>query len=202
MKAALSALEKSYDITLQALGDALDAKSAATEGHSKRVTAFAIAIAEKMGLPREDIRVIARAAFLHDIGKMAVPDKILTKAEKLTPEEMAIMQEHALYGYKIIKEIPFLQEASEIVYAHHERYDGTGYPRGLKASKIPLGARIVAVANTLDSITSDLPYRPARPFAAAREEIQLWSGRQFDPWIVEEFLEMPDNIWQELVDSI
>ena len=200
IKAALSELERSYDITLEALGNALDLKSGETEGHSKRVTAFTIAIAKKIGLPKEDIRVIARGAFLHDIGKMAVPDQIL-KADKLTPGDMEIMKEHALHGYKIVKNIPVLQGAAEIVYSHHERYDGSGYPRGLKGEEIPLGARIVAVANTLDSITSELPFRPARTLEAARKEIELWSGRQFDPQIVKAFLEIPDDLWRGLGGS-
>jgi cyclic di-GMP phosphodiesterase len=201
-KAALSDLERSYDITLQALGDALDLKEAATEGHSKRVTAYTIAISQKMGLPKEEIRVIARGAFLHDIGKMATPEKILTKPGPLTPDEFDIMKQHPWYGYKIVKDIPFLKETAEIVYSHHERYDGTGYPRRLTGEEIPLGARIVAVAETLDSITSDLPYRPRQSFEAARKEIQLWAGRQFDPRIVEAFLNMPDNIWNDLCKDI
>src|SRR3989442_9100517 len=197
-KAALSDLERSYDITLEALGDALDPKDAETEGHSRRVTAFTIAIAQKMGLPKDDIRVIARGAFLHDIGKMAIPDKILTKPGKLTPDETDVMKEHAWYGYKIVKNIPFLSEAAEIVYSHQERYDGTGYPRRLKGEEIPLGARIFSVADTFDAITSDRVYRPKQTTDAARKEIQLWSGRQFDPRIVEVFLSMPDNIWEDL----
>ena len=155
-------LERSYDITLEALGDALDMKDAETEGHSKRVTAFTIAIARAMGLSKDQIAVIARGAFLHDIGKMAIPDAILRKPGKLTPDEILIMQEHCYHGYEILKKIPFLGEAAEIVYAHQERYDGTGYPRGLKGEQIPLGARIFSVADTLDAITSDRPYRPAQ----------------------------------------
>ncbi len=197
-KAALSDLERSYDITLEALGDALDQKDAETEGHSRRVTAFTIAIAQKMGLPKDDIRVIARGAFLHDIGKMAIPDKILTKPDKLTPDEVDVMKEHAWYGYKIVKKIPFLNEAAEIVYSHQERFDGTGYPRRLKGEEIPLGSRIFSIADTFDAITSDRPYRPKQSDEAARKEIELWSGRQFDPRIVEVFLSMPDNIWDEL----
>ncbi len=197
-KAALSDLERSYDITLEALGDALDLKDAETEGHSRRVTAFTIAIAQKMGLPKDDIRVIARGAFLHDIGKMAIPDKILTKPDKLTPDEVDIMKEHAWYGYKIVKNIPFLNEAAEIVYSHQERFDGTGYPRRLKGEDIPLGARIFSIADTFDAITSDRPYRPKQSDAAARKEIEVWAGRQFDPRIVEVFLSMPDTIWENL----
>jgi len=201
-KTALSKLEESYDITLEALGDALDAKDAETEGHSKRVTAFTIAIARKMGLSREEIRVIARGAFLHDIGKMAIPDEILNKPGKLTEEETAIMREHCYRGYKIVARIPFLAEAAEIVYSHQERYDGLGYPRGLKGNEIPLGARIFAIADTLDAMRSNRPYRAAQPIEKAREEIKLWAGRQFDPEIVKVFLEMPDNIWEDLRSDI
>jgi len=201
-KAALSELERSYDITLEALGDALDQKDRETENHSKRVTAFTIAIAQKMGLSKEDIRVIARGAFLHDIGKMAIPEKILTKPGKLTPDELDVMKEHAWYGYKIVKKIPFLSEAAEIVYSHQERFDGTGYPRRLKGEEIPLGARIFSIADTFDAITSDRPYRPKQSDEAARKEIELWSGRQFDPRLVEVFLSMPDNIWEDLRKDI
>src|SRR5205814_3746311 len=139
LKEAMTDLERSYDITLEALGGALDLKDAETEGHSRRVTAFTIAIARAMGLPKSQIDVIARGAFLHDIGKMAIPDKILTKPGALTPDEITIMREHCYHGYQILSRIPFLAEAAEIVYSHQERYDGTGYPRGLKGDQIPLG---------------------------------------------------------------
>ncbi len=198
LRKALVDLERSYDITLEALGDALDKKDAETEGHSKRVTAFTIAIARHMGLSKDKIAVIARGAFLHDIGKMAVPDAILRKPGKLTPDEILVMQEHCYHGYEILKKIPFLGEAAEIVYAHQERYDGTGYPRGLKGDQIPLGARMFSVADTLDAITSDRPYRPAQSLTAARIEIEKWSGRQFDPEIVKAFLSMDENIWPDL----
>jgi putative nucleotidyltransferase with HDIG domain len=197
-------LERSYDITLEALGDALDLKDAETEGHSRRVTAFTIAIARAMGIHAEsrEMRTIARGAFLHDIGKMAIPDKILRKPAKLEPPEVEIMREHCFHGYQILKKIPFLQEPSEIVYAHQEKYDGTGYPRGLKGNEIPLGARIFAVADTLDAITSDRPYRPAQSIDAARKEIEAWSGRQFDPDVVRVFLAMPGTIWEDLRKQI
>src|SRR6267143_5736557 len=127
LQTAMTNLERSYDITLEALGDALDLKDKETEGHSRRVTAFTIAIARAMGLAGDQIRVIARGAFLHDIGKMAIPDAILNKPGALTPDEAGIMREHSYHGYQIVKKIPFLQEAAEIVYAHQERFDGTGY---------------------------------------------------------------------------
>jgi putative nucleotidyltransferase with HDIG domain len=195
---AMQTLEQSYDITLEALGDALDLKDAETEGHSKRVTAFTIAIARHMGLNSDQIRVIARGAFLHDIGKMAIPDAILRKPGALNPDEVIIMREHCYRGYHMLQKIPFLGDAAAIVYAHQERYDGTGYPRGLKGEQIPLGARIFAVADTLDAITSDRPYRAAQTVTAAKLEIERWSGRQFDPEVVNAFKAMPDNIWEDL----
>jgi putative nucleotidyltransferase with HDIG domain len=195
-------LERSYDITLEALGDALDLKDAETEGHSKRVTAFTIAIARAMGLPSEKIRVIARGAFLHDIGKMAIPDAILRKPGALTDEEKAIMREHCYRGYQMLRKIPFLAEASEIVYSHQECYDGSGYPRGLRGDEIPLGSRLFAIADTLDAITSDRPYRRAQSLTAAREEIVRWSGRQFDPEAVKVFVSMPESLWDDLRKQI
>ncbi|HEX4486736.1 MAG TPA: HD domain-containing phosphohydrolase [Terriglobales bacterium] len=202
LREAWEELERSYDRTLQALGDALDLKDAETEGHSKRVTAFTIAIARVMKIPEEQIRVIARGAFLHDIGKMAVPDAILRKPSALTPDEIAIMREHCYHGYQMVKRIPFLSEAAEIVYSHQEKFDGTGYPRGLRGEEIPLGARIFAVADTLDAITSDRPYRAAQSVAAAKTEIQKFSGRQFDPQIVRVFVSMPDGLWGTLRSQI
>jgi putative nucleotidyltransferase with HDIG domain len=201
-KTALANLEKSYDLTLEALGDTVDAKDAETQEHTRRVTAYTIAIARKMGLPKEEVAVIARGAFLHDIGKLAIPDEILKKPGKLTPEEMAEMKEHCYEGFKIVSRIPFLAEAAEIVYSHQEHFDGHGYPRGLKGDEIPLGARIFSIADTLDAMTVDRRYRPAQSFEAARKEIELWSGRQFDPEIVKVFLEMPDSLWEDLRKDI
>jgi putative nucleotidyltransferase with HDIG domain len=202
LRSAMVGLERSYDITLEALGDALDLKDAETEGHSKRVTAFTIVMARAKGLSTDQIRVIARGAFLHDIGKMAIPDAILRKPGPLTPEEVSIMREHCYHGYQIVKKIPFLAEASEIVYSHQEKWDGSGYPRGLRGEQIPLGSRIFSVADTLDAITSDRPYRPAQSLDAAKEEIKRFAGRQFDPEVVETFLTMPDHIWDDLRKEI
>jgi putative nucleotidyltransferase with HDIG domain len=198
LRATMQDLERSYDITLEAMGDALDLRDAETEGHSKRVTAYTIALARQMGLDSEQLRTIARGAFLHDIGKIATPDRILLKPGKLDAEEMAIMREHCDRGYEMVRKIPFLREAAEIVYAHQESFDGSGYPRGLKAAEIPLGARIFAIADTLDAITSDRPYRKGATFLEARTEIERCSGRQFDPEIVAVFLRMPPDLWFDL----
>ncbi|MGC2792350.1 MAG: HD domain-containing phosphohydrolase [Candidatus Sulfotelmatobacter sp.] len=198
LQEALRDLERSYDITLQALGDALDLKDAETQNHTRRVTAFTIAIAREMGVPREQILIIARGAFLHDFGKMAIPDSILRKPGKLDDHEREIMKEHCYHGYQMLKKIPFLAEACEIVYSHQEHFDGSGYPRNLKGNEIPLGARIFSVADTLDAIISDRPYRPARSLAEARQEILAWKGRQFDPEVVDVFMRISDNVFEDL----
>ena len=202
LRQALSDLERSYDITLEALGNALDLKDAETEGHSRRVTGFTIAIARAMDLPHDRVRVIARGAFLHDVGKMAIPDAILRKPGRLSPEEQAIMQQHALLGYQMLRKIPFLHEAADIVYSHQERFDGSGYPRGLKGDQIPLGARIFAIADTFDAVTSDRPYRAAQSISSGRREVERQSGKQFDPEIVKVFQSISERIWIELRNEI
>jgi putative nucleotidyltransferase with HDIG domain len=202
LRQAMEDLEHSYDITLEALGDALDLKDSETEGHSKRVTAYTIALARAMGISPAEIKIIARGAFLHDIGKMAIPDEILRKPAALSPEEQEIMREHCARGFNILRKIPFLSEAAEIVFAHQEHYDGGGYPNRLKGGEIPIGARIFAVADTLDAITSDRPYRKASSFDTARQEILRCSGTQFDPSVVEVFLKIPNELWHELRSEI
>ena len=199
---ALQDLERSYDVTLEALGGALDAKDAETEGHCQRVTAFTIKIAEALGVDKAQLKHIARAAFLHDIGKMGIPDHILRKPGPLSAEEREVMRRHCKIGHSVLKKIPFLKEAAEIVLSHQECYDGSGYPRGLKGDKIPLGARIFAVADTLDAMISDRPYRKALPISAAREEIRTHAGSQFDPRVVEVFLALPDKVWLDLHEDI
>jgi putative nucleotidyltransferase with HDIG domain len=202
LRQAMENLEHSYDVTLEALGDALDLKDSETEGHSKRVTAYTIALARAMGISPAEIKVIARGAFLHDIGKMAIPDEILRKPGKLTTKEQEIMREHSSRGYHMLRKIPFLAGAAEIVFSHQEHYDGSGYPSGLRGSDIPIGARIFAVADTLDAITSDRPYRKARSFDVAREEILRCSGTQFDPAVVEVLLKISNELWFELRSEI
>jgi putative nucleotidyltransferase with HDIG domain len=198
LRKTMQDLERSYDITIGAMGDALDLRDEETEGHSKRVTAYTIALAQAVGVGSDSLRVIARGAFLHDIGKIATPDAILLKPGKLDPAEMTIMREHCQRGYDMIRKIPFLQEAAEIVYAHQEKFDGSGYPRGLKGEQIPLGARIFAIADALDAMTSDRPYRKGASMTAARAEIEHCSGTQFDPAIIEVFLRIPEESWVKL----
>jgi len=198
LQEATSGPARSYDITLEAFGGALALKVGEPEGHSKRVTVFTIAIARAMGVPRQQIDTMARGAFLHDIGKMAIPDAILRKHGRLTSEEIAIMREHCDHGYRMLKKIPFLANASEIVYSHHELFDGTGYPRGLKGKEIPLGSRIFSVADTFDAITSDRRYRVAQSFRVALDRIREGAGTRFDPDVVRVFLEMPEKIWEDL----
>jgi putative nucleotidyltransferase with HDIG domain len=198
----LDKLERSYDDTLEALGSALDLKDAETEGHCQRVTAFTISIAKAMPVPNHYLAVLARAAFLHDIGKMAIPDGILRKPGPLTDDEKKIMRTHCQIGYDMLTRIPFLQEAAEIVLAHQEFYDGTGYPRGLKGDQIPLGARIFTIADSLDAMISDRPYRRALPMSHAREEIRRCSGTQFDPKVVEVFSTIPEEHWLDLREHL
>jgi putative nucleotidyltransferase with HDIG domain len=198
LNSAIGDLERSYDITLEALGDALDLKDTETEGHSRRVTAYTIALARAMQLPPQEIRTIARGAFLHDVGKMAIPDAILLKPGRLTRDEQTTMREHCARGYQMLRKIPYLREAAEIVYSHQEHFNGSGYPRGLKGEEIPLGARIFAVADVLDAITSDRPYRNGTSFATARREIKKNIGTQFDPDVVNVFLQMPERVWEDL----
>ena len=202
LSGTLAQLEQSYDDTLEALGSALDLKDAETEGHCQRVTAFTISIAKALPVPDPYLAVLARAAFLHDIGKMAIPDGILRKPGPLTDDEKQIMRKHCEIGYSMLIRIPFLRDAAEIVLAHQEFFDGTGYPRGLKGEQIPLGARIFAIADSLDAMISDRPYRRALPLSHAREEVRRCSGTQFDPKMVEVFLALPEQHWLDLRESL
>lgn len=195
---ALRDLEKSYDYTLEAFAGALDLKDAETEGHCQRVTSYTIMIARNMGVESRLLRQIARGAFLHDIGKMAIPDSILRKPGPLTDEEWRVMKKHAEIGYSVLRNIPFLHQAAEIVLTHQERYDGKGYPSGLRAEEIPIGSRIFAVADAFDAMISERPYRRALPVEAARDEIIRNAGTQFDPRVVEVFLGLPQETWHSV----
>ena len=198
LQAAMKRIELTYDETLEALGAALDLRDNETGGHSRRVSLCCLAMARVMGLPAAQLKNIARGSYLHDIGKIGIPDAILLKPGKLTPEEREVMESHVRIGYDLVCHIGFLAGAAEIVLAHQERFDGTGYPQGLVGDEIPIGARIFAVADTLDAMTSDRSYRKALSFAAAKAEIKRESGRQFDPKVVAAFLSLPETTWQEI----
>ena len=195
-------LEQSYDGTLEALGSALNLKDAETEGHCQRVTAFTIFIAKTVPVPITYLPIMARAAFLHDIGKMAIPGSILRKPGPLDDDEKRIMRAHCEIGYNVLTRIPFLRDAAQIVLAHQEFFDGTGYPRGLQGEAIPLGARIVSIANALDAMISDQPYRRALPMSYAREEIRRCAGTQFDPKIAQVFLSIREQHWVDLRENL
>jgi putative nucleotidyltransferase with HDIG domain len=199
---ALELLTQAYDDTLEALGSALDLKDMETADHSRRVTAYTISIAKTVPVPLQYLSVLARAAFLHDIGKMAIPDKILRKSSPLEDSEKRMLRTHCEIGYNTLTRVPFLREAADIVLAHHEFFDGTGYPRGLRGEQIPLGARIISIANALDAMLTDWPYRNALPMTHAREEIRRGAGTQFDPKIVEAFLSIPESHWIELRENL
>ncbi len=190
---ALEGIGHSYSNTLVALVNALDAREHETSDHSQRVVRYTLAIARRMGIREAQLEHFGRGALLHDIGKIGVPDSILLKPGPLTPTEWAEMRRHPEIGYRILQTIEFLRPAAEIVLAHQERWDGGGYPHRLRGDSIPLGARIFAIADTLDAMTSDRPYRKAATFAQARMEIARCGGSQFDPRCVAAFTQIPDD---------
>lgn len=192
---ALRDLESTYSQTLWSLVAALDAREHETGDHSQRVVRYSLEIARRLGVPEREHPNLGRGALLHDIGKIGVPDAILLKPGKLTPEEWAEMKKHPQIGFDILRSIEFMGPSAEIVLCHQERYDGGGYPRGLSGEKIPLSARIFAIADTFDAMTSDRPYRRALTPDAARAEISRCSGTQFDARCAQAFLSLtPDEL--------
>jgi putative nucleotidyltransferase with HDIG domain len=189
-------LTETYGGTLEALVLALDARDRETKGHSLRVAEYVMAVARELGMKEGSQEWVdtQRGALLHDVGKIGVPDHILHKPGPLTPEEWDEMKRHSGIGHEMLHDIAFLSGAAEIVHAHHERFDGKGYPRGLIGDEIPLGARIFAIGDTLDAMTSDRPYRKALPAEVARWEILRHSGTQFDPKVVQAFLLVFDEL--------
>jgi putative nucleotidyltransferase with HDIG domain len=185
-------LRGSYDGTLEALVNALDARDQETKGHSLRVSHYMMDIARELGVEPGTQQWIdmQRGSLLHDVGKIGVSDTILLKPAKLTDDEWQFMRRHPEIGYNMLRQVKFLQGAAEIVLAHHERWDGKGYPYGLREDEIPLGARIFAVVDTFDSMTSDRPYRQAKSTVEAMNEILKYNGAQFDPLVVEAFLDI------------
>ncbi|HZH02509.1 MAG TPA: HD domain-containing phosphohydrolase, partial [Myxococcaceae bacterium] len=183
---------------LEGLVSALDYRDTETQWHSRRVALFARTIAEASGVTGTELEVVEQGALLHDIGKIGVRDSILLKPGPLTPEEWKEMKLHPELGYWMLAKMPYLHDISLIVLQHQERFDGKGYPQGLKGDAVVLGARIFAIADTLDAITSDRPYRKGRSIEVAREEIKRCSGTQFDPRLVDTFLAIPDQTWLDI----
>jgi putative nucleotidyltransferase with HDIG domain len=198
LNSTLEKLYVNYRATLRALAAALEARDVETKGHSERVVGYCLRLGQEIGLHDRDLITLEHGALLHDIGKIGVPDSILLKRGALTEDEWNYMRRHVEYGAQILRGIDFLEGATHIVAQHHERYDGSGYPRRLEADKICLGARIFAVADAVDAMTSDRPYRAARSFADAADELIRCAGAHFDPAIVEAFTRVPIDSWREV----
>ena len=181
-------LAVAYDTTIESWARALDVRNRETEGHARRVAEMTMHLAKALNLGEAEIVHIRRGALLHDIGKMSIPDSILLKPDKLTDEEWAIMRQHPQLAHDLLAPIAYLHSALDIPHCHHEKWDGTGYPRGLQGERIPLAARIFAVVDVYDALTSDRLYRKAWTRAQAREYINEQSGKHFDPQVVESFL--------------
>ena len=192
LQASNEELEIAYQATLEGWVRALDLRDKETEGHTRRVTALTQTLARGMGLKENDIVHITRGALLHDIGKMAIPDGILLKPGKLTDDERAIIEKHPRYAYEMLSPIKFLHPALDIPYCHHEKWDGSGYPRGLKGEEIPFAARIFAIVDVWDALVSDRPYRKGIHPAEVKKSIRELSGSNFDPRIVDAFLSLDD----------
>jgi putative nucleotidyltransferase with HDIG domain len=195
---ALDSLENAYRTTLHALTAALETRDSETHGHSERVVTFSLRLGREYGLTAAGMKALEFGSLLHDIGKIGVPDAILRKPGKLTDEEWVRMREHPMHGQQILRGIKFLEGAAKVVAQHHEKWDGSGYPLGLKAEEIDICARIFSVADAFDAITSDRVYRQGRPYEAAAQELDEWVGRQFDPKVVEAFHRVPQEDWDEL----
>ena len=198
LRDVLAHLDQASQTTLEALVTALDAREHETHAHSQRVGEYTVRLAHEMGVDAESVKVIRRGAMLHDIGKIGIPDRVLLKPGRLTDTEWDEMRRHPQIGYWILRGIEGLKPAAEIVLAHHERYDGRGYPRQLSGEDIPLGARIFSVMDTFDAITSDRPYRGGRSYPEALGEIEAGAGGQFDPRVVEHFRRIPEGVWREI----
>ena len=186
-------LETAYDHTLWGWAKAVELRDQETAGHTERVTALTLRLARALGVPEEDLEHLRRGAILHDVGKLAIPDHILLKPGPLTEEEWAVMKKHPVYAHEWLSGIPFLRKALEIPYAHHERWDGSGYPRGLQGEAIPLSARIFAVVDVYDALTSDRPYRKAWSKEKALAYLEEQAGKGFDPQVVAAFLRLVEE---------
>jgi putative nucleotidyltransferase with HDIG domain len=198
LEAALHQIEFTYDATIKALGAALDLRDSETENHCLRVASFVLKLARAVGIgDRVVLRDIEWGAYLHDIGKIGIPDAILMKPARLNAEEREIIKRHPVLGHRLLNRIQFLKGASDLVLAHHEWYDGSGYPRGLHSNDIPMSARLFSVADTIDAMTSDRPYRKAMSIGVVGKELRKLSRIQFDPDVVEAFFRIPNSEWEQ-----
>lgn len=199
---ALTQVAETHRGSLMALVAALDAREHETELHSVRVMAYAVHLGHRLAMSPHELRVIGLAALLHDVGKIGVPDHILLKRGPLDESEWALMQRHPETALRILRSVPSLREAAQVVYCHHERYNGKGYPRGLKGAEIPFVARVFAVVDTFDALTSDRPYRKRLSCEDARELIRKEAGEALDPEVVNSFLEVSCSQWDRAAKSI
>ena len=197
-RARTQQLRRSYKATVRALSNAVEARDAYTGKHAERVAAYGMELARAAGIEIEDSPQIEFGFLLHDVGKVAVPDAILFKSSSLTEEEYSLVRRHPVIGTEILRDVDFLGEGKLVVRHHHERWDGTGYPDGLAGDSIPLAARVFAVADALDALTTDRPYRPASTFAHARGVVRDGSGSQFDPAVVAAYERIPDETFAQL----
>lgn len=195
---ALNSLEDAYRSTLKALTAALEARDSETHGHSERVVTYSLRLGREYGLGVDQMKALEFGSLLHDIGKIGVPDSILRKPAKLSDDEWVRMREHPLHGQQILRGIEFLEGPARVVAQHHEKWDGSGYPLGLREKDIDVCARIFSVADAFDAITSDRVYRRGKSYEEAARELDEWSGRQFDPKVVAAFHRVPKQDWGDL----
>lgn len=197
-KKALQDVAETHEGSLIALSAALDAREHDTELHSLRVRAYALRLGREIGLDQEKMQVLGQASLLHDVGKIGTPDNILLKPGPLDEEEWNIMRQHPGIGQRILLSVPFLKNSAEIVYCHHERYDGSGYPIGRRREQIPIGSRVFGVADVFDALTSNRPYRQRMSYEETKEHIEKESGKHFDPKVVEAFMRISSSEWDEI----
>jgi ribonuclease P protein subunit RPR2 len=201
-RASAQELRASYMATVRALSNAVEARDAYTGKHAERVAAYGVELARACGLDVAANPQIEFGFLLHDVGKVAVPDAILFKEDRLSDEEFAVIARHPVVGAEILRDVSFLGEAKLVVRHHHERWDGMGYPDGLHGDDIPLAARVFALVDTLDALTTDRPYRPATDWESARTAIMAETGRQFDPAVAQAFSTIPDSTFARLREAV
>ncbi|MDQ3850512.1 MAG: HD domain-containing protein [Actinomycetota bacterium] len=197
-RARAQELHRSYRLTVRALANAVEARDAYTGKHAERVAAYGLQIALAVGVRLSEQPEIEFGFLLHDAGKVAVPDAILFKPGRLTQSERLVIERHPVTGSEIVRDIDFLGPARDVIRSHHERWDGAGYPDGLAGDKIPLSARIFAVADTLDALTTHRPYRLPSTLAEARTRIEGDRGTHFDPEVIDAFSQMPDEVFEAI----